>query len=206
MHSPTRGHRCSTGRIATGSGRIEIAVWDKTVSTDNGDRVVYSVTCQRSYRKQEGGYENTGNFLADGPLGPGPRHGSRVRPHQGDAAERKQGCARERIVLIIIEGAALPPLGNERGLFGQKSISDCIEGTGTVGSERGTPGRGKRRDACRTRADGVHAMPGFTGYGLLGPRLGRGRRLGLPVVVLDSLGSLRRGTRGRRMVRLVATV
>ena len=46
----------------TGSGRIEIAVWDKTVSTDNGDRVVYSVTCQRSYRKQEGGYENTGIF------------------------------------------------------------------------------------------------------------------------------------------------
>jgi hypothetical protein len=43
----------------TGSGRIEIAVWDKTVSTDNGDRVVYSVTCQRSYRKQEGGFENT---------------------------------------------------------------------------------------------------------------------------------------------------
>ena len=46
----------------TGSGRIEIAVWDKTVSTDNGERVVYSVTCQRSYRKQEGGYENTGVF------------------------------------------------------------------------------------------------------------------------------------------------
>ena len=46
----------------TGSGRIEIAVWDKTVSTDNGDRVVYSVTCQRSYRKQEGGFENTGIF------------------------------------------------------------------------------------------------------------------------------------------------
>ena len=46
----------------TGSGRIEIAVWDKTVSTDNGERVVYSVTCQRSYRKQEGGYENTGIF------------------------------------------------------------------------------------------------------------------------------------------------
>jgi hypothetical protein len=46
----------------TGSGRVEIAVWDKTVSTDNGDRVVYSVTCQRSYRKQEGGFENTGIF------------------------------------------------------------------------------------------------------------------------------------------------
>ena len=46
----------------TGSGRIEIAVWDKTVSTDNGERVVYSVTCQRSYRKQEGGFENTGTF------------------------------------------------------------------------------------------------------------------------------------------------
>lgn len=46
----------------TASGRCEIAVWDKTVPTDNGDRVVYSVTCQRSYRKQEGGYENTGVF------------------------------------------------------------------------------------------------------------------------------------------------
>ena len=46
----------------TGSGRVEIAVWDKTVSTDNGERVVYSVTCQRSYRKQEGGFENTGVF------------------------------------------------------------------------------------------------------------------------------------------------
>lgn len=46
----------------TGSGRIEIAVWDKVVQNDNGDRVVYSVTCQRSYRKQEGGYENTGIF------------------------------------------------------------------------------------------------------------------------------------------------
>jgi hypothetical protein len=46
----------------TGSGRIEIAVWDKVVSGENGDRVVYSVTCQRSYRKQEGGFENTGTF------------------------------------------------------------------------------------------------------------------------------------------------
>ena len=44
------------------SGRIEIAVWDKIVSNDNGERVVYSVTCQRSYRKQEGAYENTGIF------------------------------------------------------------------------------------------------------------------------------------------------
>jgi hypothetical protein len=47
----------------TGSGRIEIAVWDKTVSTDNGDKVVYHVTCQRSYRRQQnGGFENTGTF------------------------------------------------------------------------------------------------------------------------------------------------
>ena len=46
----------------TGSGRVEIAVWDKVVSGDNGDRVLYSVTCQRSYRKQEGGFENTGTF------------------------------------------------------------------------------------------------------------------------------------------------
>jgi len=46
----------------TGSGRIEIAVWDKVVQTDNGERVVYSVTCQRSYRKQDGGFENTGTF------------------------------------------------------------------------------------------------------------------------------------------------
>jgi uncharacterized cupin superfamily protein len=44
------------------SGRIEIAVWDKTVSTDNGERVVYSITCQRSYRKQDGGFENTSVF------------------------------------------------------------------------------------------------------------------------------------------------
>ena len=47
---------------ATGSGRIEIAVWDKVVQGENGERVLYSVTCQRSYRKQEGGYENTGTF------------------------------------------------------------------------------------------------------------------------------------------------
>ena len=47
---------------ATGSGRVEIAVWDKAVSTDNGEKVLYHVTCQRSYRKQEGGYENTGIF------------------------------------------------------------------------------------------------------------------------------------------------
>jgi hypothetical protein len=46
----------------TASGRVEIAAWEKIVSTDNGDRVVYSVTCQRSYRKQEGGYDNTGVF------------------------------------------------------------------------------------------------------------------------------------------------
>jgi hypothetical protein len=47
----------------TGSGRIEIAVWDKVVSTDNGDRVLYHVTCQRSYRRQQdGGFENTGIF------------------------------------------------------------------------------------------------------------------------------------------------
>jgi hypothetical protein len=46
----------------TGSGRIEIAVWDKVVQADNGERVLYSVTCQRSYRKQDGGFENTGAF------------------------------------------------------------------------------------------------------------------------------------------------
>ena len=46
----------------TGSGRIEIAAWEKVVSGENGDRVFYSVTCQRSYRKQDGGYENTGAF------------------------------------------------------------------------------------------------------------------------------------------------
>jgi len=46
----------------TGSGRIEIAVWDKVVQGENGDRTVYSVTCQRSYRKQDGGFENTGAF------------------------------------------------------------------------------------------------------------------------------------------------
>lgn len=46
----------------TGSGRIEIAVWDKVIQTDNGQRVLYSVTCQRSYRKQDGGFENTGTF------------------------------------------------------------------------------------------------------------------------------------------------
>lgn len=46
----------------TGSGRVEIAVWSKTVQTDNGERELYHVTCQRSYRKQEGGYENTGTF------------------------------------------------------------------------------------------------------------------------------------------------
>ena len=46
----------------TGSGRIEVAVWDKVVSTDNGEKTLYHVTCQRSYRRQEGGYENTGIF------------------------------------------------------------------------------------------------------------------------------------------------
>ncbi len=46
----------------TGSGRLEIAVWQKTVSTDNGDKVVYHVTCQRSYRKPDGGYENTNTY------------------------------------------------------------------------------------------------------------------------------------------------
>ena len=29
------------------------------------------------------------------------------------------------------------------------------EGEGTAGAVRGTPGRGRRRDVCRTRADGV---------------------------------------------------
>ena len=69
----------------TGSGRIEIAVWDKVVSTDNGEKVFYHVTCQRSYRKQEGGYENTGIFWHDGLAGSRPRIGSCVRPHQRDA-------------------------------------------------------------------------------------------------------------------------
>ena len=47
----------------TGSGRIDIAVWDKVVQTDNGERILYHVTCQRSYRRQqEGGFENTGTF------------------------------------------------------------------------------------------------------------------------------------------------
>jgi hypothetical protein len=52
----------------TGSGRVEIAVWDKVVSTDNGDRTLHSVTCQRSYRKQDGGFENTGVFWANTDL------------------------------------------------------------------------------------------------------------------------------------------
>ena len=47
----------------TGSGRIEIAVWGKEVTTDNGTKTVYHVTCQRSYRRQQdGGFENTGVF------------------------------------------------------------------------------------------------------------------------------------------------
>ena len=51
-------------------------------------------------------------------------------------------------------------------------------GTGTAGSLRGTPGRGKRRDACRIgRTACVPRKPAFTGYGLLRPRLGRGRGL-----------------------------
>ena len=38
-------------------------MWDKVVSTDNGDKVLYHVTCQRSYRRQQdGGFENTGIF------------------------------------------------------------------------------------------------------------------------------------------------
>jgi hypothetical protein len=47
----------------TGSGRIEIAVWERIVPTDNGERVLYSVTCHRSFRRQQdGSYENTGIF------------------------------------------------------------------------------------------------------------------------------------------------
>jgi hypothetical protein len=47
----------------TGSGRIDIAVWDKVVQTDSGEKVLYHVTCQRSYRRQQdGGFENTGIF------------------------------------------------------------------------------------------------------------------------------------------------
>jgi hypothetical protein len=59
---PERHQPVFTWAHPTSSGRIEIAVWEKVVSGDNGDRSVYSVTCQRSYRKQEGGYENTGTF------------------------------------------------------------------------------------------------------------------------------------------------
>jgi hypothetical protein len=43
-------------------GRVEIAVWDKVVSAADGDRTVYHVTCHRSYRKEDGSYENTGAF------------------------------------------------------------------------------------------------------------------------------------------------
>ena len=34
-------------------GRIEIAIWENTQKTDNGDRTVYSVTIQRTYRDGE---------------------------------------------------------------------------------------------------------------------------------------------------------
>jgi len=60
--APEKKQPVFTWSHPTGSGRIEIAVWDKVVSGENGDRVVYSVTCQRSYRKQDGGFENTGAF------------------------------------------------------------------------------------------------------------------------------------------------
>ncbi len=43
-------------------GRVEIAVWERNVSAADGDRTVYHVTCQRSYRKEDGSYENTGAF------------------------------------------------------------------------------------------------------------------------------------------------
>lgn len=60
--APEKKQPVFTWSHLTGSGRIEIAVWDKVVQGENGDRVLYSVTCQRSYRKQDGGYENTGAF------------------------------------------------------------------------------------------------------------------------------------------------
>ena len=60
--APEKKQPVFTWSQLTGSGRIEIAVWDKVVQGENGDRVVYSVTCQRSYRKQDGGFENTGTF------------------------------------------------------------------------------------------------------------------------------------------------
>lgn len=60
--APEKKQPVLTWSHPTGSGRIEIAAWDKVVQGENGDRVVYSVTCQRSYRKQDGGYENTGAF------------------------------------------------------------------------------------------------------------------------------------------------
>ncbi len=46
----------------TAGGRVEIAVWDRVVSAADGDRTVYHVTCQRSYRKEDGSFENTGAF------------------------------------------------------------------------------------------------------------------------------------------------
>ena len=52
----------------TGSGRIEIAVWDKVVQTDNGERVLYYVTCQRSYRQAGRRIREHGHLLAHGLL------------------------------------------------------------------------------------------------------------------------------------------
>jgi len=46
----------------TAGGRVEIAVWDRSVSAADGERTVHHITCQRSYRKEDGSYENTGAF------------------------------------------------------------------------------------------------------------------------------------------------
>ena len=59
---PERRPPVFTWSQPTGSGRVEIAVWDKIISTDSTEKVLYHVTCQRSYRKQESGYEKTGIF------------------------------------------------------------------------------------------------------------------------------------------------
>ena len=83
----------------TGSGRIEIAVWDKTSrpTTANGGllRHLPAVVPQAGRRLREHRAPS-----GHGPPGPRPRARSRVRPHQGDAAGRT--------VLTDI-GAALPP-------------------------------------------------------------------------------------------------
>lgn len=51
-------------KVFTGAGSVEVSVWPKQMSSDNGDYMVYNVAAKRTY-KENGEYKSVSGFRGE---------------------------------------------------------------------------------------------------------------------------------------------